>query len=252
MNCDQLNKFLPLYLSGELRGQELNDFETHVEGCKSCGNAVAADREQDDALRTAMLEETPDVSAVLERVHDRMTAPWWRRTPRPVFVRTGVLVAMILIVALISLPRLYMHHVQREMALQAVDDHYSDLVLLRHPDWESHPEDVARFLAKEFPQEQDLLRSITPRNSSFEKVRVCNLDGIAYAHFVFKTGREQASVFLRINPEGKSTYEAAHLSNGGHGLEVSGFSSSAMSGMVVGKQGAVATEKIAGQLASTL
>jgi hypothetical protein len=252
MNCDRVHDLLPLYLSGELKGEELAGLQLHVEGCERCAMAVSADRELDDAFRTAMLEEAPDVSGVLRRVHARMTSPWWKRMPRLVSVRMAVAVAMILVIALLGLPWLYVHQLQRTMALEAVNDHYGDLVLLRHPDWASQPEDVARFMQEQFPQRQDLLRSITPRSATFEKVRVCNLRGTSYAHFVFSTGAGETSVFLLANPRGRNQYQAAHLADGGHGLEVTGFSSSGMTGMVVGKQGSVATEEIANRLAQTL
>jgi hypothetical protein len=97
-----------------------------------------------------------------------------------------------------------------------------------------------------------LLRSITPENAALEKVRLCNLRGTSYAHFVFKTGTVETSVFLLANPEGRAPYQAAHLSDGEHGLEVSGFSSSDLTGIVVGKQGQVPTGEIANRLAKAL
>jgi hypothetical protein len=252
MTCDKVRDVLPLYLSGELKGEELADIERHVQGCERCALAVSADRELDDAFRTAMLEETPDVSGVLGRVHERMTASWWTRMPRLVSVRVAAAIAMVIIIALVGLPWFYVHQTQRTMALEAVNDHYGDLVLLRHPDWEYKPEDVARFIQQQFPQKQDLLRSITPQSATFEKVRVCNLRGTSYAHFVFNTPTGETSVFLVANPKGRAQYQAAHLSNGGYGLEVTGFSTSGMAGMVVGKQGSVPTREIANRLSQTL
>jgi hypothetical protein len=74
------------------------------------------------------------------------------------------------------------------MALAAATDHYEDLVLLLHSDWEYKPEDLTRFIQAQFPQKQKLLPSITPAGVSLEKVRLCKLRGTSYAHFVFRTG----------------------------------------------------------------
>jgi hypothetical protein len=251
MNCDRAQDVLPLYLSGELRGEEMRDVRLHLQECGRCAVAVQADCELDNALRAALLEETADVSAVLARVHEQIAAPWWKRRPQLISVRIAA-VAIILVFALIVLPRLYVHQAQRNMALAAASDHYQDLVLLRHPDWEYKPEDVTRFMQAQFPQKQNLLPSITPTGASLEKVRLCQLRGTSYAHFVFRTGTVETSVYLLANPGGGAPYEAAHLRDGDHGLEVSGFSSTGLTGMVVGQHGFVPTVEIAHRLSQTL
>jgi hypothetical protein len=213
--------------------------------------AVQADRELDDALRTAMLEETADVSAVLNRFHERIAAPWWKRTPQLISIRMAA-VAIILVFAFSILPRLYVHEAQRNMALAAASDHYDDLVLLRHADWKYKPEDVTGFMQTQFPRNQNLLPSITPAGASLEKVRLCKLRGSSFAHFVFRTGTVETSVYLLANPDGATPYQAAHLRDGDHGLEVSGFSSAGMNGMVVGQRGSVPTAEIARRLSQSL
>jgi len=253
MNCDRVHDLLPLYLSGELKDEELAHVKLHLQGCAQCATAVQADSALDNALRTAMLEETPDVSAVLGRIHERMAAPWWKRPQFISMPMAGVAALVVLAVfALIVLPRLSVHQAQRNMALAAAGDHYQDLVLLRHPDWEYKPEDVARFLQRQFPHRQDLLPSITPEGAAFEKVRLCSLSGTSYAHFVFRTGTVETSVFLLPNSGGSAPNQAVHLTNGEHGLDVAGFSSAGLAGMVVGQHGSVPTLAIADRLSRTL
>lgn len=251
MNCDRVHDVLPLYLSGELRGEEMADMRLHLQECERCAMAVQADRELDNALRTAILEETADVSAVLHRVHERIASPWWKLRPQLIFLRMAA-AAVVLLFAFIVLPKLYVYQAQRNMALAAAGDHYQDLVLLRHSDWEQKPEDVARFMQAQFPQKQNLLPSITPVGASLEKVRLCKLRGDSYAHFVFRTGTVETSVYLLANPEGGAPYQADHLRDGGHGLEVAGFASADMTGMVVGQHGYVPIVEIARRLSQTL
>ncbi|HEX7288558.1 MAG TPA: zf-HC2 domain-containing protein [Candidatus Angelobacter sp.] len=250
MNCHRVREILPLYLSGELRGADLAGVQQHFQQCRECAMAANADRELDDALRTAMLEETPDVSAVLSRVHEQISAPWWK--PGLVPVRMAAAIAAIIVIAFISVPRIYVYQAQKSMALAAVRDHYADLVLQRHPDWEHTPDQVARFMQEQFPSKQNLLQTITPEKTSLEKVRLCNVNGTIYAHFVFQTGTAETSVFLRPNPEGQARFQAAHLGDGEHGLEVAGFSSPGLTGMVVAPQNLGSVQKTAERLSKTL
>lgn len=252
MNCDRVRETIPLYLADELKGEDLAAMQRHLQECRHCGRAVQADRELDDALRAAVLEPALDVSAVLQRVHAGMAAPWWRRNPRLVSLSLAGLVAATIIIMLVGLPRLYFRQAQRLVAQAAAEDHYRDLVMLRHPDWSHQPDEVALFMQRQFPQKPDLLQAITPARASFEKVRLCNVGGVSYAHFVFRMGAGETSVFLRADPEGRSPVRAAHLSGDEHGLEVSGFSSSGLAGIVVGHQGEVPTLEIARRLAGSL
>ena len=50
----------------------------------------------------------------------------------------------------------------------------------------------------------------------------------------------------------KNRHDSIHLADAGHGLEVSGFSSPALTGMVVGNKGQVSTHEIANRLAEVL
>jgi putative zinc finger protein len=252
MNCDTVLDVLPLYLSGELRGADLAELEEHLQQCRQCAMAVNADRELDGALRTALLEETPDVSAVLSRVHEHMAAPWWIRMPHLFSPRVAVAAGVMIAIVLISLPAIYLQQSRKDLALAAAGDHYSDLVQQRHPDWEQTPIQVARFMQQQFPQKQHLLGAITPEGASFEKVRLCNVAGRLYAHFVFRTGTAETSVFLRPAPAGQGRFPAARLNDQEHGLDVAGFSSPGLIGMVVAPHGAAPARQIADHLAKTL
>jgi hypothetical protein len=247
MNCETVQDLLPLYLSGELTGEGLAVVQHHIKACEACARSLSADRQLDDALRTAMLEHSPDVSAVLQRVHGNMATSGWKRMLHVRSLSLAALAAIVVLVAVLGVSSFRAHQVQKTIALAAADDHYSDLVLLRHPDWAYQPEDVARFMVEEFPR-QDLLTAITPRGAVFEKVRLCNLGGTQYAHFVFRTGTTETSVFLVPNGQDRNRHESIHLADAGHGLEASGFSSIHMSGVVVGNKGAVQTQEIANRL----
>jgi hypothetical protein len=246
MNCESVQGLLPLYLSGELTGEALAAVQHHIKACGACEQSLSADRQLDDVLRTAMLEHSPEVSAVLQRVHGKMATSGWKRMLHVRSLRLAALAGMVVLVAVLGVSSFWAHQVQKTMALAAANDHYNDLVLLRHPDWAHQPEDIARFMLEEFPR-QDLL-AITPQGAVFEKVRLCNLGGTQYAHFVFRTGPTETSVFLIPNGQAGNRHNSIHLADAGHGLEASGFSSAHIRGVVVGNKGQVQTQEIANRL----
>jgi anti-sigma factor RsiW len=252
MNCARVQDLLPLYLSGELRGEELAAMELHFQTCELCRKTLSSDRELDNDLRKAMREDTPDVAVVLRRVQDGMTRSRWKSVMHPGSVRAVAVVAAIVLIAFIGVSRIRVHQMQKAIALDAANDHYSDLILLRHSDWTEKPADVARFMEEQFPQRPELLARITPSGASFEKVRFCNFGGIRYAHFVFKSGTLETSVFLAPASRERSKSQTFHLAEAEHGLEVSEFSSSDVTGMVVGNMGSAPTREIADRLARTL
>ncbi|HKT52393.1 MAG TPA: zf-HC2 domain-containing protein [Candidatus Angelobacter sp.] len=253
MNCDQIHETTPLYLTGELQGEALKEFSEHIAECGACAGNIESDRQIDDALRSALGDEMPNASAVVVRVRKQIDShvPWWH-APHLGWAKIGLAFAACLVLALASLGWLSTYRHQRAMAMAAADDHFNDLVLLRHSDWLVKPADMAALIQQQFPEHAGLLRLITPERSSLEKVRLCRLKQATYAHIVFKTGEVETSVFLIGNPQRTSGYQAADLRNVGHDLEVSGFSASDLSGIVVGRHGVVPTTQIARQLAERL
>ena len=257
MNCNQIHEIMPLYLAGELQGESLREFHEHTAQCRACAGNVDSNRELDDALRSALGDEMPNASAVVARVRKQIDGdarlrrlPW--RVPHLAWAKAGFAFAAALVLAIATLGWLSGYWHQKGMALAAADDHFSDLVLNRHSDWLVKRADITAFIEQEFPQHAGLLPRITPEGASLEKVRLCRLKQATYAHLVFKTGDVETSVFLIDNPRRSPDYQAAHLRNVEHDLEVSGFSASDLSGIVVGRRGAVPTTQIARQLAERL
>lgn len=257
MNCDQIHEITPLYLTGELQGEPLKEFNQHIAECRACAGNVDSDRQLDSALRSAFKEEVLNPSAVVARVRKQINGdvrtrrvPW--RVPHLAWAKAGFAFAAALVLAIATLGSLSGYWHQKGMALAAADDHFNDLVLHRHSDWLVKPAVMAAFLDQQFPQHAGLLARITLEHSSLEKVRLCRLKQATYAHLVFKTGEVETSVFLIDNPRRSPDYQAAHLRNVGHDLEVSGFSASDLSGIVVGPRGMVPTNQIARQLAERL
>jgi len=89
---------------------------------------MATDRRIDASLREAMLEDQPDASPVIHRVVARMKlVPWWQRVFAVAPLRIAALASAILVV-FVAGRLLYVHQVEKGLALAATYDHYMDLV----------------------------------------------------------------------------------------------------------------------------
>jgi Putative zinc-finger len=241
MTCDELKNVASRYLAGESDEGEALAVENHLASCRTCAAELATDRRIDDSLREAMLEDQPDASAVIRRVRAQMElVPWWRRVFSVAPLRIAALASAILVVFIAGRP-LYVHQVEKGIALAAMNDHYMDLVVLKRTDWAYSGKSSAQFVQSTFPGNPGLVRSITPAGGSLEKVRICHLEKTQYAHFVFQTPEGEVSVFVRARAPGERPYQAAGLHDRSHGLEVAGFTSPDFVGAVVGHEGIAAS-----------
>lgn len=245
MNCEEIRTVIPRYIAGQSDAAEAAATEEHLASCRHCAAELEADRQLDADLREALLEEEPDTSAVIRRVVAHVERkPWWRRVPGVRTVRIATVAALILMV-LFAGRALYVHQMEKNLAMSAADDHYRDLVVLKRTDWAYSGTSSTAFVQTNFPDIPDLVRSITPAGGSLEKVRICRLKGTPYAHFVFQTPQGEASVFLRAKKPGEYTYTPGDVHDRSNGLGVAGFSSQSFVGAVVGQDGHIPTGVIA-------
>jgi hypothetical protein len=253
MNCEKVSEITPLYLSDELHGESLAALESHLRSCKKCARNMQADVELDQALRRAMLEQEVDASAVIRRFHEQSeSASFWQRWKSRMSFRPLVTAFVATLVLLLAVGISVYRQTGRGLAVAVAEDHYNDLVLLRHSDWDRTPEQLSAFLRQHFPGRNGLVGSITPASAAFEKVRICNVGGRPYAHFVFNAQGTEISVFLVPGDSAGSRNQAPYVPNAEHELDVAGFSSPGLAGMVVGQHGAFATRQFAEQLERAL
>jgi len=60
--CDDYRSMIPLFLDDELRGNELQDFQTHIMGCPACKELLAEEQALSQLLhRTRPLYQAPEV-----------------------------------------------------------------------------------------------------------------------------------------------------------------------------------------------
>src|SRR5262245_57572207 len=160
MNCDELKNVASRYLAGESDEREALAVESHLASCATCAADLATDRRIDAGLREAMLEDEPDASALIRHVVARMeVVPWWRRW-RGVFAVPALRVAALacaIVVLFFAGRQLYIHQMEKGIALAATSDHYRDLVILKRTDWAYSGEASAQFVQTTFPGNPDLV-----------------------------------------------------------------------------------------------
>lgn len=249
MTCDEIKRISALYLSGELNMSATASVESHLAECKACSSTVQADRDLDTALRSALLSEAVDTTRVAERVRHHIYKPSWRQRlfPLPGY-RLATLAAVVLIAIVVGF-RVDQDNRSRDVtvAKAAAQDHYEDLVKGRERQWAQTPEQIAEFVAEEFPGKVDVIGALEPQGTHILKVRLCNLGGTHFAHFVFSSGTDFVSVFARAD-QGRAPADVSdHL-----GFQVAGFSASGYAGAVVSKLGVEQTRQFADHAARSL
>jgi hypothetical protein len=136
--------------------------------------------------------------------------------------------------------------------VDAACDHFDELVQVSDKKWTSAPADVDAYVQQHFPQRRDIVGALTPPGASFEKLASCRLLSARFAHFVYRSGGREVSVFVRISdpyvdPVRRVDYVDSRLR-----LQVAGFITPRYEGLVVATVSSAATRQIADTIASRL
>jgi hypothetical protein len=102
----------------------------------------------------------------------RLLEPWLLRPHRGAFpgLKSAALSALVLVSLAVG-HRIYVHQLEKVIAMAAAHDHHMDLVVLRRTDWAYSGQSSARFVQSNFPETPELVHLITPVEGTFEKVR---------------------------------------------------------------------------------
>lgn len=211
----------------------------------------AEERDFDDRLRRALTEDALDVSPLLARVRQEMQPAAASR--RHVF-RNFVLGAIAAGLLIAIVPALLTGVPRRSpaIAVDAACDHYDEVVRLRAKKWHTSPADVGAYLHQHFPHSRDLVGSLTPPGASFKKVGTCRLHGLRFAHFVYRSGTEEISVFVRLTEPGGKPLPRFDYHDDRFGLQVAGFNTRRYEGLIVSTLASGPTRDLADGLARRL
>lgn len=204
MNCSEIARLAPLYITGELEAQRAAEFDRHLRTCSSCIEEVQRQARLDARLREVILAQQTDVAEVDRRVRDLIAAeakgrlprlrPAWRRGA---VVAMGFAAALVLIVAGYGsfgghLPRLY---------LDAATDHRLEVIEQQPRPWLNDPEQITA-LARQQGIAPSALHAIVSTGYRLVRAKLCYLDGRAFLHLVVSDGTGEASIYLHRR-EGK-------------------------------------------------
>jgi hypothetical protein len=205
------------------------------------------DRELDQQLRLALAGEDLDVSRILSNVRDEMRPP----AARHHFLWSGIAAAFFLI-AILSATMIDVGSRGRAIAADASCDHYKEVVRSNGKKWRTLPAEVSVYLSQRFPHAGELVSALTPPGASFEKVGTCRLEGVRYAHFVYRLGAEQVSVFVRLNEPVERRLPPFDYHDDKFGLQVATFNTPRYTGLVVCTLASSATHGISDTIARRL
>lgn len=201
MNCEEVSYYLPLYLSGELDARAMAEFEWHLGACPVCAEELRLQQQFDDLLRAAAAEQLPDARALRASVRRQMQiGQGWRRW---FWGRPPLWLASLAALCVVTLAAGMIYYVQqvrvpRDLYAAAAKDHLDDVVQ-RVPKlgWRTSREQAAALGQEQFG-DPGLIARLTPSGYQFRRVRMCNLNGNAFAHLIYeKDGGQHVSIFVR-------------------------------------------------------
>ncbi|HXX70974.1 MAG TPA: zf-HC2 domain-containing protein [Candidatus Acidoferrum sp.] len=200
MNCRDITRLAPLYITGELEVERAAEFDAHLRTCSSCIEEVERQARADARLREVILAQEYDATEVDRRVRGLIAAEakghqlprferGWRRWTAVVAGFAAALV--LLLVAYLSLgahfPRVY---------ADAATDHRLEVVEHQPRHWLTDPEQIA-LLAEEQAIAPAVLDRIASGNYRLVRGKLCYLDRRIFLHLVFSDGTREFSLYLR-------------------------------------------------------
>lgn len=214
MNCDDIRRYSPLYLSGELDARSAADFDRHLEGCADCAREVGAQRELDAAVRAAFAGQSLESAATLrERIRAEISGDATPVTPAPAAGKVVAfprwlsplrLAAAALVIGVLSFGALRWIDGSRTTTgdtpiFREAAAHYQHDIVQRlpQPDWIKSPPQIEAFVAERLAT-RAVAEKLQPVGFTLTRVRPCPLAGEPFVHLVYKNAEaREISFFVR-------------------------------------------------------
>jgi anti-sigma factor RsiW len=200
VNCRDIIRLAPLYISGELAGERADELDAHLRTCPTCIEEVERQARLDARLREVILAEETDVTEVDRRVRGLIAAeakghklpafdPRWRRWTTVAMGFTAALVLFVVAYRSLGahLPRVY---------ADAATDHRLEVIEHQPRPWLTDPEQIA-LLAKQQAIAPTALDRIASGPYRLVRGKLCYLDRRVFLHLVFSDGTREFSLYLR-------------------------------------------------------
>jgi len=240
MKCNDLQNLMPLFISGELDGQNSADFERHIETCAACQTEMNLQKNYDNLLRQAFAEEALETAALRERVRQQIRAAekprasWWK-IPQ---MRFGFAAAALLIVLCAAIFYFVAKQNQPTIYAGVARDHTEDVIEQMPKNGWRDGELPASIYAREQLGDA-VVSTIAPEGFRLVRTRLCNPAGEPFVHLIFDNGAKQISFYVRKNGNtlpgnpvevfNNRAFYAERFDN----LEVAGFQSAQYTVLVV-------------------
>ena len=203
MNCAEVLKMLPLYLSGELDAAGAAAFRAHLASCPACVRELEQQIELDARVRQAILGEEVDTRALDERIRRRIASG----------KRIWIGIAAGIAVALVLTALVYRFQAgARSVYAAAAEDHRSEVTQRQHRRWVADRASLEKLAARE-SVEPSAIFSLAPAGYHLDRAKFCRLAGSVFLHLVYSDGTREFSIFLRsrdtASPEGVRAVDLA-------------------------------------------
>jgi anti-sigma factor RsiW len=243
MNCSDISKLAPLYLSGELEPARAGVFAAHIVECAACGQEMAGQTALDQQLRTIILSEDIDSFPVDQRVRHRIVTG--RRTSRRRLV-AAIGIAAVLLIGIVGYRTISSSRTQQFDAA-AARDHRLELVDLQPRKWFADFASIERLA-----EHQGLPASVAafaPAGYRLAKGKLCLLDGRVFLHLVYTNDAGNFSLFLRRPAD---AFAAGNHTATFNSEQVAGFQHGQLTALIVSEESADEVARLAQSAASVL
>jgi Putative zinc-finger len=217
VNCAEIARLAPLYITGELESARAAEFDTHLKTCPACMLELERQSRLDSRLREEILGEETNAFWVDRRVRELISAeaegqplpdlPRNRRRWQAMLLATAA-------AALLAIGgyRALNTHVARVYA-DAAEDHWTEIVQGQPRHWLTDPAQIAALAAK---QGIDSTSLVSLESGPYRLVRgkICFIDHHIFLHLVYSDGSQNFSVFLRQKYANPLPGNVREISNG--------------------------------------
>jgi anti-sigma factor RsiW len=217
MNCDDIARLAPLYVTGELDSPRAAEFDAHLKTCWSCMEELERQSRLDARLREVLLAEETNVTGVDRRVRELIASEGERKAmpglhPGRRGWALGLAAAAVLILAVVGY-RVFLGNFTARVFADAARDHTIEVVEREARSWLSDPGAIASLAAQQgiAPAAIDELSTGVYR---LHRGRLCFLDGRVFLHLVFSDGVREFSVYLRARGSKSLPGPVREMANG--------------------------------------
>jgi anti-sigma factor RsiW len=222
-NCDDIRMRAPLYLSGEMEGEDRDAFAAHLAKCSACAAKIAEDRNLDATLRSAFGGFAPDTGRLEQALRRKISVDRGRRR----WEWAGAIAAT---VALLAVGAIAWAHLTRppQWYGDAAFDHRREVTEGQPRRWRSNPAELAQLAAQNGLQLAQAT-AMAAAGYRLERAKICGIGDRRMLHLVFFNGTRRYSVF--VSPH-LGQMEAAQTVRQGTEL-IAGFETGHFRGLVV-------------------